>query len=634
MQLASTGRPVPVIHVPWWMRDLLLLVMACAAALLFPHVFDRAPQEWTFGLRGVVDDAQRWMIGNRSSHPIFVYGFEPLSDAIDAALRAFEDLLLMPPWTVIVAIAGCCAWAVRGWRLAIGCVCALMLCGLFGLWEPTMQTLALMLAAVTISLAIGVPLGVAAAQYPRFGALLRPVLDTMQTMSAFVYLVPVVLLFGIARVPAVVATVIYAVPPAIRLTAHGLASVDATAVEAARSCGGTRAQVLWKVQLPLAIPSILAGVSQTIMMALSIVVIAAMIGAGGLGREVYLSLQRLQVGAAFEAGLAIVLTAMMLDRIGGGLQRFDVGAVRGRRAVRALLVCAAVIAAAFALGVAAFPYNTFPLEWRFSMREGVDAFVRGVRDQYYWLTGGASDFITVYLLNVLRDLFVGAPWVVIVTVLALGAWHAGGWRLALGCAACALLIIGLGMWPQAMDTASQVLLAVATTTMIALPIGIVAAQFRLVSRLVRPVNDFLQTVPAFVFLVPVMMLFNIGRMPGLIAAVLYAAPAGIKLTELGIGQVPTETVEAARAFGSTRWQLIRTVQIPMARRALALAVNQIIMMVLAMTVISGMVGGAGLGLEVVTGLARNQAGLGLEAGLAIVLLAIVLDRITQAWAQK
>jgi ABC-type proline/glycine betaine transport system permease subunit len=172
------------------------------------------------------------------------------------------------------------------------------------------------------------------------------------------------------------------------------------------------------------------------------------------------------------------------------------------------------------------------------------------------------------------------------------------------------------------------------TAALALPLGVLASQSRVASGLLRPINDLLQTLPTFVFLVPVMMLFNLGRVPGLIAAVLYALPVGIKLIELGIRQVAPETVEAAHAFGSTRMQTIAKVQLPLARAAIAIALNQMTMMVLAMTIISGMVGGTGLGQEAVTGFARNQTGQGIEAGLAIVLMAIVLDRIMQAWARQ
>jgi ABC-type proline/glycine betaine transport system permease subunit len=185
-----------------------------------------------------------------------------------------------------------------------------------------------------------------------------------------------------------------------------------------------------------------------------------------------------------------------------------------------------------------------------------------------------------------------------------------------------------------MDTLSQVLAAVAVTVAIALPFGIWTSHSNTVQALLRPVLDTLQTIPSFVFLVPVIMLFNIGRVPGMIAAVLYALPPGIKLIDLGIRQVAPEAVEAADAFGSTYRQTLVKVLLPLSLPSIMLGINQIIMMVLAMVVISGLVGGAGLGLEAVTGLAKDQTGRGIEAGLAIVILAMILDRITQAWAAK
>ncbi|HMN31089.1 MAG TPA: ABC transporter permease subunit, partial [Caldilineaceae bacterium] len=185
---------------------------------------------------------------------------------------------------------------------------------------------------------------------------------------------------------------------------------------------------------------------------------------------------------------------------------------------------------------------------------------------------------------------------------------------------------------QSMDTLSQVLVAVALTIVIGLPLGVWSARNRVVEMLLRPVLDFLQTIPPFVYLVPVIMLFHVGRVPGIIASVLYALPPMIRLTSLGIQQVAPSAVEAADAFGSTAWQKLTKVQLPLALPSIMLGVNQSVMMVLSMVIIAGLVGGGALGLEAVNGLARSQLGRGLEAGLAIVILAIVLDRITQAWA--
>ena len=286
--------------------------------------------------------------------------------------------------------------------------------------------------------------------------------------------------------------------------------------------------------------------------------------------------------------------------------------------------------------------NIFPAAWRVPLYQPVDAAVAWMRDNLFHIggstvfgTGPLSDFITLSILNPLRSLFVTwLPWPVVILLTMLAAFATGGWRLALAAAGGLFLLGLLGMWALGMDTLSQVLAAVAVTVAIAVPLGILTSYSNTVQTLLRPVLDTLQTIPSFVYLVPVIMLFNIGRVPGLIAAVLYALPPGIKLIDLGIRQVAPETVEAAHSFGSTYRQTLSKVLLPLALPSIMLGINQIIMMVLAMVVISGLVGGAGLGLEAVTGLAKDQTGRGIEAGLAIVILAMILDRITQAWAAK
>ena len=283
----------------------------------------------------------------------------------------------------------------------------------------------------------------------------------------------------------------------------------------------------------------------------------------------------------------------------------------------------------------------FPEGWQISIREPVDNGVRWLRDNLYQIgdlpigTGPFSDFAIIYILNPLRDLFTEIlPWPLVVLLFALLGHQAGGWRLALF-SGLSILALGLvGMWPQSMDTLSQVLVAVVVTVILGIPLGIWAARSPLVENILRPILDFLQTIPPFVYLVPVIMLFNVGRVPGLIASVLYALPPIIRLTTLGIQQVPAATIEAADVFGSTDGQKLRKVQLPLARASILLGINQTVMMVLSMVIIAGLVGGGALGFEAVTGLARNQLGRGIEAGLAIVLLAMVLDRITQGWAHR
>lgn len=613
--------------ISFWVIAGVGLLAALALSLTGPLFAAGFPAEWNLGLRAFVDDIQRWIIGNRNTHPLFVNGIDVVSSAIGAGLRALEEGMIASPWPAVLFAIAAIAYVARGAWLALFASLAVLLSGLFGLWVPMLNTLAQMLVAVLLTLLAGVPIGILAAPYPRFERALRPLLDTMQTMPALVYLVPVILIFGIGRVPAVIATMIYALPPVIRLTALGIQSVPAAAIESADAFGSTKRQRLWQVQLPLALPMVLAGVNQSIMMALAMVVIAAMIGSPGLGQEVSISLLRLRVGQAFEGGLIIVLIAILFDRISAAFGALDVSRISSRSLLRALLIIACAAMAGFVLGLIAFPVNDFPADWRLNIRAFVDGIVDWLKRNAYWLTSGVGDALTLFVLNPLRDVLTALPWPVLTALAGLVGLRAGGWRLAAGCVLSAIAIGLLGMWAFALDTLSQVLITLLITALLALPIGVLASQYGSFSALLRPLTDMLQTLPTFVFLVPVMMLFNLGRVPGVIAAVLYAIPAGIKLTEIGLRGVAPETIEAARAFGSTRLQTIANVQLPLARVAIGAALNQMTMLVLAMTVISGMVGGTGLGQEAVTGFARNQTGQGIEAGLAIVLLAIVLDRV-------
>jgi len=245
--------------------------------------------------------------------------FTPALDAIAAAIGfvtgGVQGLLVgIPPVAGIVILTLLSLWRV-GWKFAVFALASLALVNHMGLWEGTMETLSLVLSATIIAVVIGIPAGIAMARSDRVAVLLRPVLDLMQTMPAFVYLIPAAMFFGLGAVPGTIATVIFAMPPVVRLTNLGIRQVHAEFIEAGLAFGCTPSQLLFKVQLPNAMPSIMAGVNQTIMLSLSMVVIASMIGAGGLGNSVLTGIQRLDVGAGFEGGLAVVILAVVLDRI-------------------------------------------------------------------------------------------------------------------------------------------------------------------------------------------------------------------------------------------------------------------------------------------------------------------------------
>ncbi|NOZ50861.1 MAG: ABC transporter permease subunit [Chloroflexi bacterium] len=654
---ASFKLPASVYRYRYWLA--LLVVVGLWALLRSGTATASFPETWNFHLRQPLDQFRSWVIGHRNTHWLFLWFFDPLSSGIDWSIRRIEDTLLWLPWPLTLFGAALLGHKLGGWKLALISGLSLFLMGMMNLWSESLQTLALMVVAVLISLTLGIPLGIWAARSDRMDAMLRPLLDAMQTMPAFVYLIPVLLFFGIARVPSVIATVIYALPPVIRLTNLGIRQVSKATIEAARSFGATSRQILFDVQIPLAIPTIMAGVNQTIMMALGIVVIAALIGAGGLGREVLVGLQRLQVGKAFQAGFAIVLMAVMLDRLSYALTKADVAQRRSRnyeqddwawlkqkfppllRRHAYLILTVLLVLTTLFWQFYVNDLRSFPAALQVSIAPPVDAGVRWMRDHLYEFgnsglgTGAFSDFLTISILSPLRDLFTtDLPWPVVTLLLALIAASASGWKLGVFTIVGMMSMGFLGMWNESMDTLSQVIVAVLLSIMIAIPVGILAAKSDRFEMLLRPMLDFLQTIPPFVYLVPVIMLFNIGRVPGVIASVLYALPPGIRLTNLGIRRVKKETLEAAIAFGTTPWQMLTKVELPLALPSIMMGINQTVMMVLAMVIIAGLVGGGGLGLEAVIGLAKNQTGRGFEAGLAIVIMAMILDRMTQGWAQQ
>ncbi|EJW17168.1 proline/glycine betaine ABC transporter permease [Paenibacillus alvei] len=240
--------------------------------------------------------------------------FQLLSKWIEHSVEAISSLFLIMPSYLFIVAAALLAFLLGRWSLTLLTAIGLLIIDWLGYWIPTMNTLALVIVSTVISIFIGIPLGIACGKFNRLSRLVKPILDFMQTMPAFVYLLPAVFLFGLGIVPGVIASIIFAVPPTIRLTELGIRQVPHDMIEAASAFGSTSMQTLWKVQLPVAMPTLMAGVNQTIMLTLSMVVIASMIGAQGIGTEVYRAVTMLKIGKGFEAGLSVVLLAIILDR--------------------------------------------------------------------------------------------------------------------------------------------------------------------------------------------------------------------------------------------------------------------------------------------------------------------------------
>ncbi|MFG1669766.1 ABC transporter permease [Streptomyces sp. Y7] len=615
-----------------------LLLLALAAAVLVPLANARwASGSWPGALTVDVSEpltkVSDWIIDNRDSHPLFLYFLGHISNAVVICVRAVYLVLLAAGWAGVTAAASLLAWRVAGPRLAAGTGLAFLACGFLGMWVPTMQTLALMVVAVLASVVVGVLLGLAAGLSDRLDRMLRPVLDTMQVLPAFAYLLPVVLVFGIGVPAAVLATVVYAAPPMARLTALGLRGADKEVLEAVESLGTTARQRLLTARIPLARKELLLGLNQTIMMALSMAVIASVIGAGGLGDRVYQALASVDVGAALAAGIPIVLLAVVLDRVTGaaGEKLGEEPQPNGRRLW--LYALAGTVAVAVAGRLAG--RLDWPDAWVLGIAEPVNRAVDWMTDHLYTgvpVVGGTADWaahFTTWVLDPVRDGLLWLPWWSVLLVVAALSWLIGTWRTALT-AVLAMAAIGvLGVWKPSLDTLSQVLAAVAVTLVLGFATGIAAARSDRVERALRPVLDVFQTMPQFVYLIPVVALFGVGRAPAVAAAVVYALPAVVRITTQGLRQVDPAALESSRSLGATPAQQLRQVQLPLARPALLLALNQGVVLVLAVVIIGGLVGGGALGYEVVAGLARGDLATGLVAGAAIVCLGLMLDRVTQ-----
>ncbi|MFE9889939.1 ABC transporter permease [Streptomyces scopuliridis] len=615
-----------------------LLPLALFAAVLVPLALTRWPgTAWpdalTVDLSAPLGSASDWIIDNRDGHPLFLYFFGHISNAVVLSVRGVYLLLLAAGWAGVTAAAGLIAWRVAGVRPALTAAVSFAVCGMLGMWVPTMQTLALMVVAVTASVVLGSLLGLAAGLSERLYRALRPLLDTMQVLPAFAYLLPVVLVFGIGVPAAVLATVVYAAPPMARLTALGLREADRGVMEAVSSLGATARQRLLTARLPLAREQLLLGLNQTIMMALSMAVIASVIGAGGLGDRVYQALASVDVGAALAAGLPIVLLAVVLDRTTAAAGSGS----RSGSGKRGLLGWAVAALATVLVAIAGRLTDRldWPETWTVNIAEPVNRAVDWMTAHLYSgvpVIGGTADWagrFTTWVLDPLRGGLQALPWWAVLLLVAALALLIGTWQTALT-AVLAMAAIGvLGVWKPSLDTLSQVLAAVAVTLVIGFAAGIAAARSSRVEALLRPVLDVFQTLPQFVYLIPVVALFGVGRAPAVAAAVVYALPAVVRITTQGLRQVDPAAMEAARSLGATGGQQLRQVQLPLAGPALRLALNQGVVLVLAVVIIGGLVGGGALGYDVVFGLAQGDLATGLVAGAAIVCLGLMLDRVTQ-----
>ena len=640
--------PVAAPHRWWRGRTGLVLAVVIGIVIAFLGWRNQAlwPASLTWNaLAHHLDDFQTWLSNHRNlPHPsVFFRAFNGLANFLDNLVGWLTSLFFKLTWAGTTVLGTLVVLRFGGRRAALGVLAAFFCFAAMGLWEPSMRTFALTFASVGLSLAIGIPLGIVAGRSDRFQRAVTPVLDAMQIIPAFAYLMPIVILFSVGPGAAVVTTLIYSIPPAIRITSLGIRSVPTNTVEAATALGATRMQTLLKVQLPLARRLLLLSVNQTILFALSMVVIAGLIGGQGLGDVVTSGLYS-NPALALLAGAAIVIMAIALDRATEAMAiRTDpahrhLTAGKQRRLRLFTLACAGGVGLAvglgYALGAGSVWTRKTAQDWLLQHVQRVLDYVQNPDTFVFHITNPIGNFIVQYGLEPLRSFFVETPWPAMTVGLALIAFLVSGLRPAVTTLALLALIGVMGEWANAMDTLSQVLVATVLTLLVGIPLGVWAAESRRARQAMRPVLDVLQTLPQLVYIIPFIYLMPVSIVPGVIASTLYAAPVVIRLVEAGVREVSPHAVEAADSFGATRLQILLKVKIPLAREAIMLGVNQGIIMVLAVVVIAGLVGGGALGYDVAQGLQRSLFGQGVLASIAILALGIALDRVTQGRHRK
>ena len=626
---------------------LAVIAVSVAAKQLLPWT-DRWPEAWVIPLKGWVTQLFAWL-GNEATLGLFTVKeltrfvsfllSYPLHWAEVLLFRGIPDLGVHPlPWISIVAGVAILGHWIAGARLALLCGLSALYIAIFGLWPDAMQTLSIVVVTVPFAAVLGLLIGIWAVRSPRVEAFVTACFDVLQATPHMAYLGPVVVLFGFGQVPAMLATLGFAMPPMARCVILGLKTVPSEVVEAGRMAGCTRQQLLWKVQVPAAAQTLLLGLNQVVMQTLAMAVIASLVGASGLGQKLLFSLQQLQIGKATEQGIAITLIAIVLDRLSQAyaykpLSRFPAGtrwAARHKHFILFVAVVAGSLLAASVLPALA----VLPKELTLSYGPALDLAVRWFSKNAYDTIGPVRDWITVVLLLPLRDLYLWLPWTLVTGLLGLAGWWLGGMRLAALVSVLAASQFLVGNWVPAMMTVYLVTGATVICILIGVPLGIWCSKSERAARVIMAICDTLQTFPSFIYLIPVIMLLKVGDLSNIVAILAYASVPAIRYTYLGIMRIPAATVEAARAAGTTSWQRLAKVELPIALPEIMLGINQTIMMALAMTAITALIGSRDLGQEIYKALPGADTGRGLLAGLGIAAIGIIADRLIGAWAAR
>lgn len=642
----------------WWLWSGLLLVLLIlyASRDSLPWAFD--PPGAVTWLKDGIRDAWRWLIGTpilglftlkeatRSVSWALTYPMQALQVILAPSFKRpvwLDPNLPSIPWITITGLAAIFAHYYGGWRLALLPLLAGCYFAFFGMWNPTMESLASIAIAVPLSAIIGLLLGIWAYRSPTASAFLRAYCDLMQTIPIWSFFIPVIVLVGINPVGALVATMVYSIPPMIRVAELALKAVPPELIDFGRMTGSTPRQLMWLVRVPAARDSLLLGLNQVIMLSLNLVILTSTMGARGLGFHVWNALNRSKLGAGLEFGMAIVVLAVVLDRLSKAVAqrrpgaRRPTGTLTGDHPYLVFAIGFALISmlVAWLIPLAYIWPETGPL--RLTTAPIWDGLVTWINVNLFDVTEAVRDFTLIYVLSPIRNLMLSLPWIWVVLAVVAAGYLAGGLKLGLFSAGLVLAIALVGLWQPAVVSVYEVLMAMLICYVIGFPLAVVAARSDRFWAVLQPVADLLQTMPSFIFLIPFVILFRTGEFTSILIIVSFAIAPVIRYTAEGLRAVPQHVVEAARAHGASRSQLLWQVELPLALPSLVLGLNQTLMMALSMLVITAYVGTRDLGQAAYGAMVRGgdtDIGTGVLAGLAVCAIAIASDRIIRASADK
>ena len=550
------------------------------------------------------------------------------------------------PWTAVVAGASILGYQLQGIRLALLAGVGFAYLSIFGQWEPSMQTLSFVLVSAPVCFILGLGFGIWGYLNKSVEEALQPILNFMQTLPHFSYLVPIMVLFGVGDHAGAIATIIFATPPMIRLTILGLRKISPDIVDSGLMSGCNKFQLLFKVLIPTARRDILIGVNQVIMQCLAMTTIAAFIGAKGLGFNLKLALNGLKIGKAAEIGMCVVLIAVILDKYSlawANKQRdyfANLNFFQKNRSYIAffILTILGIILSYFGAlyfkdGINYLYY--VPFNKGFTISPFLDAGVDWIWETFFFYLNTFNVWLITSVLVPMKNAYLGMP-VISTFIIVMGAGYIiGGIRSALIVGSLILFIALSEYWDRALITAYMATFAVLISAFLGIVVGSLCAQNNFTSKTILSICDFFQTFPSFIYLIPVILLFGITDTSVMIAAIVYATVPATRYTVEGLNSVPLSLHEAGTMSGVSRLQRWTNIELPLAFPHIMLGINQTVIFALFMVILGALIGTEDLGQIIMGALSKKGgAGIGLTLGIFVSFMCLAVDNLIRTWANE